>query len=186
MIHPIVACASDLSGLLKAVADVNPTFMSTEDKACALKGLARVEAQVAELRLRVLADAGDVAAGTAARDAAGWLAQHTHARFDAARADLALAGALDRRYPTLAAALRAGDANVAQARVIVRAMDALPDTVHADTVSRAEAHLVGEAAVFGPKELGRLGRRVLEVVAPAIAEAAEARRLAELEANAAA
>ena len=61
MIHPIVACASDLSGLLKAVADVNPTFMSTEDKACALKGLARVEAQVAELRLRVLADADDVA-----------------------------------------------------------------------------------------------------------------------------
>ena len=184
MIHPIVACASDLSGLLKAVADVNPTFMSTEDKACALKGLARVEAQVAELRLRVLADAGDVAAGTAARDAAGWLAQHTHARFDAARADLALAGALDRRYPTLAAALRAGDANVAQARVIVRAMDALPDTVHADTVSRAEAHLVARrpcsvrrsSVASGGSPGGRRAR---------IAEAAEARRLAELEANAA-
>ena len=187
MTHPIVACAFDLSGLLKAVADVNPTFMSTEDKACALKGLARVEAQVAELRLRVLADAGDLSPiATAAKDAAGWLAQQTRVRFDAARADLALAVALDRRYPSLAAALRAGEVNVAQARVIVRALDALPDTVDADTVSRAEAHLVGEAGEFGPKELGRLGRHVLEVVAPEIAEAAEARRLAELEANAAA
>ncbi len=92
MTHPIVACAFDLSWLLKAVADVNPTFMSTEDKACALKGLARVEAQVAELRLRVLADAGDVADQTAAKDAAGWLAQQTRVRFDVARADLALAG----------------------------------------------------------------------------------------------
>ena len=186
MTHPIVACASDLSGLLKAVADVNPTFMSTEDKACALKGLARVEAQVAHLRLRVLVDAGDLAEQTAAKDAAGWLTQQTRVRFDAARADLALAGALDRRYPTLAAALRAGDANVAQARVIVRALDALPDTVHADTVSRAEAHLVGEAADLRSQGArSPRAARSCEVVAPAIAEAAEARRLAELEANAA-
>ncbi len=186
MTHPIIACASDMAGALKAVAGVNPTFMSTDDKVAALKGLSRVEAQVAELRLRVLADAGDVAAGAAAKDAAGWLAQHTHVRFDAARADLTLALALDRRYPILAAALRAGDANVVQARVIVRALDALPDTVDDDTLSRAEEHLVAAAGEFGPKELGRLGRRVLEVVAPEVVEAAEARRLAELEANAAA
>ncbi len=39
--------------------------------------------------------------------------------------------------------------------------------------------------MFGPKELARLGRRILDVVAPEIAEEAEARRLAELEAHAA-
>ena len=151
-----------------------------------MQGLARAEAQLAELRLRVLADAGDVAEQTAAKDAAGWLCHETRVRFDQARADLALAVALDRRYPVVAAALRAGEANVAQARVIVRALDALPDTVDAETVARAEAHLVGEAGEFGPKELARLGRHVLQVVAPAIAEEAEARALAELEANAAA
>ena len=97
MTHPIVACATDLSGLLKGVADVNPTFMSTGDKAAALRGLARVEAQVVELRLRVLADAGDLAVATAAKDAAGWLAQHTRVRFDTARADLALAVATRRQ-----------------------------------------------------------------------------------------
>ena len=49
----------------------------------------------------------------------------------------------------------------------------------------AEAHLVDRAGEFGPKELGRIGRRILDVVAPEIAEAAEAARLADLEAHAA-
>ena len=48
----------------------------------------------------------------------------------------------------------------------------------------AEAHLVERATEFGPKELGRIGRRILDVVAPEIAEAAEAARLADLEAHA--
>ena len=47
------------------------------------------------------------------------------------------------------------------------------------------AHLVERAREFGPKELGRIGRRILDVVAPEIAEAAEGVRLAELEAHAA-
>ncbi|HEV2797048.1 MAG TPA: DUF222 domain-containing protein, partial [Nocardioides sp.] len=69
--------------------------------------------------------------------------------------------------------------------VIHRAVAALPASVDADTVMRAEAHLVEQAAEFGPGELGRIGRRILDVVAPEIAEAVEAARLAELEANAA-
>lgn len=49
----------------------------------------------------------------------------------------------------------------------------------------AEQHLVAQAEEFGPEELGRLGRRILEVVAPEVAEEAEARRLEDLEAEAA-
>ena len=75
MIHPIVACAADIRASLKGVASVNPTFMSTDDKAIALGELVRAEAQLVELRLRVLADAGDLAVATAAKDAAGWLAR---------------------------------------------------------------------------------------------------------------
>ena len=67
--------------------------------------------------------------------------------------------------------------------MIHRAIAALPSSVAADVVAQAEAHLVAQAGVFGPKELARLGRRILEVVAPEIAEEAEARRLAELEAT---
>ena len=182
--HPIVAAASDVRASLKAVADANPTFMSTDDKAAALAELVRAEGQLVELRLRILADAGDLAQDTAARDAAGWLAQQTRTRYADARADLTLATALDRDHPVLAAAMREGDTTLAQAHVIHRAITALPADVGADTVARAEAHLVAQAAEFGPKELGRIGRRILDVVAPEIAEHAEAARLADLEAHA--
>ena len=184
MTHPIVAAACDVRSVLKAVADANPTFMSTGEKAAALSELVAAEAQVAELRLRILADAGDLAADTAARDAAGWLAHQTRTSYADARADLRLATALDRERPVLAAAMREGTASLAQARVIDRALTALPAAVDATTVALAEAHLVDRAGEFGPKELGRIGRRILDVVAPEIAEAAEAARLADLEAHA--
>ena len=87
MTHPIVAAASDVRSTLKAVADANPTFMSVADKATALQELVAAEGQLAELRLRILADAGDLAAETAAKDASGWLAQHTRTRYADARAD---------------------------------------------------------------------------------------------------
>ena len=183
--HPILAAASDIRSLLKGVAGANPTFMSTTDKAAALRELVAAEAQLVELRLRVLADAGDLADATGAKDAAGWLAHQTRTRFADARADLALAGALDRERPVLAAGMREGAVTLAQAHVIRRALEMLPGAVDADTVARAEAHLVGSAGEFGPKELGRIGRRVLDVIAPEIAEAAEATRLADLETDAA-
>ena len=184
-VHPIVAVASDIRSLLKGVAGVNPTFMSTDDKATALGELVRAEGQLTELRLRVMADAGDLAESTGAKDAAGWLAHQTRTRFDDARADLALASALDRDRPVLAAGMRDGTVTLAQAQVIRRALDALPARVDADAVALAEAKLVAYAEDFGPKELGRLGRRILDVVAPEIAEHAEADRLADLEAHAA-
>lgn len=185
MTHPIIAAASDVRAALKAVAGSNPTFMATEEKAVALRELVSAEAQLAELRLRILAGAGDLAAETAAKDAAGWLTHHTRTRYTDARADLRLAEALDRDPPVLAAAMREGGATLAQAQVIDRALAALPRDVDPETVSRAEAHLVEQAGEFGPKELGRIGRRILDVVAPEIAEAAEGARLAKLEARAA-
>ncbi len=185
--HPIVAAVTDVRASLKSVADANPTFMSADDKAAALTELVRAEGQLAELRLRILADAGDLAHDTAAKDAAGWLAQQTRTRYADARTDLTLAAALDREHPVLGAAMREGEATLAQAHVIHRALDALTAllaVVDTDTIAQAEAHLVAQAAEFGPQELGRIGRRILDVIAPEIAEAAEAARLADLEAHA--
>ncbi len=127
--HPIVVVASEVRALLKGVAGANPTFLSTREKATALCELVRAESQLAELRLRVLADAGDLADATAAKDAAGWLAHETRTRFTDARADLALATALDHERPVLAAGMREGDVTLAQAHVIRRALDALPARV---------------------------------------------------------
>ena len=165
-VHPIVAVVSDIRARLKGVAGVNPTFMTLDDKAVALGELVRAEGQLAELRLRVLADAGDLADSTGAKDAGCWLAHQTRTRFTDARADLALAGALDRERPVLAAGMRDGTVTLDQAHVIHRALDALPTRVDADAVALAESKLVAHAETFGPKELGRLGRRILDVVAP--------------------
>ncbi|WP_299926018.1 HNH endonuclease signature motif containing protein [uncultured Nocardioides sp.] len=184
MTHPIITAASDIRSSLKAVADANPIFMTVEEKATALQDLVAAEGQLAELRLRILADAGDLAAETAAQDAAGWLAHHTRTRYADARAELRLAAALDRDRPRLVAAMREGSATLAQVQVIDRALNALPPTLPPQTVADAEEHLVERAREFGPKELGRIGRRILDVVAPEIAEAAEGARLAELEARA--
>ncbi|MBC2934014.1 HNH endonuclease signature motif containing protein [Nocardioides sp. zg-1228] len=184
MAHPILAAAGIIDETLKSVADANPTFMSTSDKAAALGELIRLETRLAELRLRVLAGAGDVAAGAAARDAAGWLAWATLSRPEDARADLRLASAVDRRWPVVGAALREGSANLAQARVIVRALDNLPDTVPGDVLAAAEGALVGHAATLDPQRLAKVGRHILATVAPEVVDDAEARRLAELEAEA--
>lgn len=184
MTHPVLATAAALTEALKSVADVNPTFMTTDDKAAALRELVRVESQVAELKMRVLAVADDVADGAAARDAAAWLAAQTRVRSEDARADLDLAVALDRRWVRLADALRQGHATTAQARVISRALDQLPEELTPEQLGRAEEVLVDHAAAFGPRQLTRIGEHLVDVIAPEIAEELEARRLAALESDA--
>ena len=47
MSHPIIAAACDVRASLKAVAGANPTFMSTGEKAAALRELVAAEAQLA-------------------------------------------------------------------------------------------------------------------------------------------
>ncbi len=179
--HPVLVAVAQLGEVLASVAGVNPSFMGTPEKAAALAELSRIESQVAELRLRIEADAADVAEGFAGRDVAGWMQWATRCRGEDARADLRLAHALDRRYSTLGAALREGSANLAQARVIATTLDDLPAEIPTEVITKAEETLVGHCAEFGPRQLARIGRRIVDVVAPEIAEAAEARALARLE-----
>lgn len=175
--HPVLAYVAVIGDALQDVADTDPTFMRTSEKQTALLALERVGSQLAELRLRVLDSAGDVAAETGARDAAAWLA-HT-ARLDRpdTRRAARLAGALQRRWQAVGAGLREGVLNQGQAEVIVRALDDLPDDVTPEVRQQAEAWLVAQAAEFGPRQLRILGRRVLEVVAPEVAEEHERRLL---------
>lgn len=182
--HPITRASAAIDAALKSVTDANPVFMTTEDKTRSLHELARLESRLAELRLRVMATSEDVADGAAARDIGAWFAFQTRTDLTTARAEARLAYALDRHHPCVARGLREGEVTLPQARVIVRALEALPDDVPAETVAEAEVFLCTKATEFGPRELARLGNRVLDVVAPEIAEAAEARRLADLERHA--
>jgi hypothetical protein len=183
--HPVLAALDAIDEALKSVADVNPTFMRTDDKAAAMVGINALSSRLAELQLRILADADDVAADTAARDAGGWLAHETRTGRADGQRDLSLATDLDRRWHLVATGLREGQVNLPQARVICRALDRLPKDVSAETVEKAEEILVAKASEFGPQELAKLGRRILDVAAPEVAEAVEAKRLAELENDAA-
>ncbi len=126
-----------------------------------------------------MAVSDDVALAEGARDVAALLTQHTRGDFGGNRRDLGLAEALDRRWHQVAAALAQGEVNVAQAQVISHALDELPaELVDAEVLARAEAHLVAQAADFGPRELRVLGRRILDIVAPEIGEQHEAEQLA--------
>jgi hypothetical protein len=67
---------------------------------------------------------------------------------------------------------------------MARSLQGLAPWVDAEVLEKAEAHLVALAADHGPRQLAALGRKILEVVAPEVAEEVEARRLAALETDA--
>ncbi|WP_322938455.1 HNH endonuclease signature motif containing protein [Nocardioides bizhenqiangii] len=175
--HPIVGAVATARDALKTVRDVQPTFMAPAQKQAAVLELDALEATLAELRLRVLASAADAAEEAGARDVGAWTAQLTRADVSSARADARLAEALDRRWTQVAAGMADGKVSLAQARVIAHALEALPADLDPRLVLDAEAQMVAYCAEFNPTELRRLGRYLLEVVAPDIAEAELAKRL---------
>ena len=132
----------------------------------------------------MLAAAGDVADEAGARSPGAWLAHHGRLHPGDGRRLQRLADALDDRWPAVQAALSAGDMSVPQAEVVVASLDDLPGDLDPDLRVRAEAHLVAEAEHFNPQQLRVLGRRILEVVAPEVADDHERRALERAEARA--
>lgn len=179
--HPVLACAASIEAAVKDVADVQAVFMTTGEKAEALVRLGRAGDRVAALRLRVLAVAGDVAEAEAARDVAAWLAHHARVERGVARGEAELATVLETRWQGLATAFGQGRVNTAQVRVIATVLEDLPADLDPEVLAAAEAELVARAEEFSPRELETLGGRILEVVAPEVAEAEEGRKLAAQE-----
>ena len=182
--HPVLACAAEMSASLDRVVGVDPAYLPTPAKATALTELSRIVTRAQALLLRVLANADDVALDQGARSAGAWLAHETRADVGPTLAAGHLADALETRWRRLGEALGEGKVNLAQARVIARALDELPADLEAEVVEKAEAHLLAEAAHFDPRRLRVLGRRILEVVAPDVADAHESRLLETEEARA--
>ena len=87
-------------------------------------------------------------------------------------------------YAPVQAELADGGLHVDQAWVIVKAVDAIP-SAHRDVKPRAVAHLLVAAKDHDAKALKVLGRRILDIVAPEVGEAAEAKALADEETAAA-
>src|SRR5688572_7991147 len=175
-----------LDGVLDELAAISPELRSAGERQEFLLRVARVKARVVAEELRVLAASDDIAEATGDRSTPAWLATHTRDNHGTVRRHAGLASALATRWNLTSDALGAGDLNLAQARVVVEALDALPEDLGDDLVVKAEAYLVEQAAVFGPRELRRLGRGVLEHLAPEVADEAEYRRLLAEETRAAA
>jgi hypothetical protein len=164
--HPVLECAAAISRALDSVAQVDPMFMTTADKAEALVVLTRLGDRLEALRLRQVAASGDVAEQDGSRHVGTWLGPRTMTDTSPNTAAQHLATDLDAHWHQVAAGLGEGSVNLAQAKVIVTALNQLGDDVDPHLVKKAETHLVAQAAHFTPSKLRVLGDKILEVIAP--------------------
>ena len=184
--HPLVRLVDELDALLDHASQANTWSLRPTELQALLPRLTRAKARVAEVELRVLAEADRQSVGSdiGATNTPAWWAHATGQRVPAARGTAHLAAALDTHEPTRAA-LAAGTVHTEQARVIITAIDELPSDLGPDLIADAEQHLIGLADLDGQtrldaKALRVAGRKILDVVAPEIAEDHE-RRLLEAE-----
>ncbi len=179
--HPLRRCVSRMAAVVDEAIDSDPIYLTTDAKASVLVDLSRVISRLEGLRLRVLAAAGDVAEEAGARSAGQWLTRPAALDPVEGRRLQRLADGVTKRWARVGAAVTAGAVSRSQAEVIVRALDELPKDVEPELRVRAESHLVEAAAEFTPRELKVLGRRILDVVAPEVAEEHERRALEDAE-----
>jgi len=178
--HPVARTIAGARRELRELA-LRPLWsMSASETGAALVEVTRLAAQVAQLQLALLhqAEVVEVGSHVGATSPASRLAHETRTVRAAAHRAARLAGRLATDHPAVDIALADAELTLDQAQVIVDAVDALPtDPVDAETVRRAEDHLLEAARHHDARALRVLGRRLLEVVAPDVADAEEARRL---------
>jgi hypothetical protein len=182
--HPISAAVSAIEDVLAAVEHAPAWSLSDDETRRDLVALSRLAGRVAALEFKVAAHADRARVGDAsgATSASVWWANQTRmTQRDAAR-KMKLARALeDQHLEPVAEALAAGDVLVEQAQAITDAVTALPDDLDPEIKTQAREHLLDQAKHFDAKALRIQGRRILDVVAPEIGEAEEAKKLAKEE-----
>lgn len=184
--HRVPSAVAQMREIADDLVDVPVWSMSSREASATLLEVVRLKAQVAELEARIAghADAVGVGSEAGAASTARWLAHATRAGAPAAHRVIAFAHALETRE-LVRDALAHGTLLADQAAVIVRALDRLPAELAASVVREAEAHLVRQAREHDPRALRVLGKRLLDVVAPDVADAHEARLLEREDAEAA-
>ena len=167
-----------IAGALTELDEVSLLGLDQTATAASLVEIAAAEARLGELKHRVLAHASSVRVeeATGAATTATWLARATRTTVRSSRRAVHLATALE-TYQRLREGYAAGRVNTEQAEVIARALDALPTDIRGQIGAAAEQRLVELAAHHDACDLRVLGDRVLDVVAPAVADAHEAARL---------
>ena len=185
--HPVTAGVAAARASLGEVAGAPVWSMSGEQTKEALADLEALEAQTASVKARLVrhAESMDLPAENGARNGANWLARrHRLTRREAHRQRF-LAQSLA-VHPAVEAAMDDGQVCVEQAHAILRSLRALPADLDPALKAEAEEHLLGLAADFDAQALKNLGRTLLEVVAPDLADELLAQQLEKEERDAAA
>jgi hypothetical protein len=176
--HTLVRFSKAVDAALDRVAGTPAWSMSAREQRETLLMLDRIESRLAELSLRVLvsADRNQVGGAQGATSTAAWLAHSTRQIRARCGVRTRLAAELDETFAATRAALAAGRVNIAQAEVIVTAVNTLSEEhedLPDDIVAIAEAHLLDLATTLDATALRACGKRLFEVVCPEAADAAE-------------
>ena len=179
--HPFDALVSDVRAAVQSHGSAPAWTVAPSRIPTLLEELVEAQNALDCVRLRLLREADRHQLGEAAghTSTATWWAARARVTRPAAHRELRLAESLDETvHETTADALALGMVSAEQAAVITHAVDQLPvDLVGPALRRRAETDLVALAEHHDPKELRLLGRRILEVQAPDIAEEVERKRL---------
>jgi hypothetical protein len=143
-----------------------------------LDSLHELEQVLAVVKLRVIREieGRDLPAAQHASSTAVWLREHLQISIHAAKRLTELARYLD-HHPVLETAVARGEVNVEQAQVIAATITDLPAHLGPYLTGEAEAAMIVHASKCEPVALRRVGTRILDHVAPELADAADAAAL---------
>ncbi|WP_028645452.1 HNH endonuclease signature motif containing protein [Nocardioides sp. URHA0020] len=169
--HQVAQATAQMRAVADALVEASVWSMSAPEAASTLVELTRLEAQVVELKTRVAAHADEVEVGTdvGATSTSNWYAHQTRETRSAAYRTVRRGYDLG-TYDRVRTSLARGDLRPEQADVIIRSIKALPAGLDPELLIKAEEHLVTAAGEHDAKRLTILGRRLLEVIAPDLAD----------------
>jgi hypothetical protein len=167
-LQPIAVCIEAVGDALDQVPSGPIPGCDAETLEVIVVETARVERQLAELRLRLAraAEESRAAESDASSSTDAWLAKLTGSTAAVMRGGLWLARMLEERYPDVRDAFAAGGIGEAHARIIVRAAEQVPTYVSDADRSAAVRSLVTDAVArrMNTKTLRRRARRMLDVI----------------------
>lgn len=181
------AALERLSDAFDELAGLALSGLGEDDAEELLRSLTAASGRLEGVTARVVCEADRRRLGDriGARDTGPWWARSTRLTRREAAGRVRLARRLSAEvHEPVARALAQGGLLPDQARVVVRAVDALPDDLDPAVRAAARDRLVELAADHDADQLRTLGRRILEVVAPDVADDQERRALEREEARA--
>ncbi|MBM0279785.1 DUF222 domain-containing protein, partial [Micromonospora tarensis] len=163
-----------------ACADAPAWALSEHDLIAVLDATHRLRQRLAAVQLAAVRelDGRGTALAQGASSTTVWLRHRLRLDVSAARRLVGLAASVDVAPPGVRDALASGAVSVEQARVIADTAATVSASAGAEVADKAVGVLVGWAGQFDPTVLRRLGTRILDHVAPDLADAAAAAALA--------